>query len=433
MIRWAGLFIFVLVGTALAPALAAAPGESPHARFSRAARLMDGGQLEKAYAMLEKLAEDYPRRWEERARKKMIEIKKIVEVREKSREHADKLRDAAEAARGQVRSWLLLESARTLFASRLYGEALKDAAAAVGKPGSRFHSGALLFAARCELKLGKSPEAEKSYRGVLADKLATREERGAAWKELAELVARAGRKADLRKLLEEHIKRGAEEPGVRTSVDRYISESLVGEKESLRAGKVLRGVIRNWPAGSIKFEWVLVAARVAEFVDHDYTRAEKLYRLVLDRHPEACFDLTLLKAGRRGADRGREVVIAAIGRVQKKKKGELKPLAAPKARDRGRTPLNALAAVLCSLRDGNVEAARECAGGKLAEELRVKSYPFRRYALSDYRVLGSKDAGAQAAEVSYEVAGELGVTRVLKRKALAVRKGGIWKISDLGM
>ena len=57
----------------------------------------------------------------------------------------------------------------------------------------------------------------------------------------------------------------------------------------------------------------------------------------------------------------------------------------------------------------------------------------RRYALSDYRILQSKETAPGTAEVTYEVAGEIGVTRVLKRKAVAVRKGGRWKISDLGM
>jgi len=423
-----------MIATVLAlPAAGGTPVESPHARFARASRMIEAGQLEQAYAMLEKLADDYPRRWEGRARRKMIEIKKIVAAREQAREQADNLRDSAEAARGQARAWMLLESARVLFAARLYAEALKDASAAVGKPGTRFRPGALLLAARCGLKLGKGTEAEQSYRGVLADKLATREQRGAAWNELAELLGRSGRREELGKLLEEHIRRGPEEPGVRAAVNRYVSELLVDEKHSLRVGRVLWGVVRKWPAGSVRFEWVLVAARVAEFIAHDYSRADKLYRLMLERHPEACFDLTLLKSGRRGGDRGREVVIADIGRVEKKKKGELKPLTLPKAGVRGATAVNALAAVLCGLRDGDLDVARECAAGKLARELRVKTYPFRRYALSDYRVQESKVVGPEAADVSYEVAGELGVTRVLKLKAMAVCKGGVWKISDLGM
>jgi tetratricopeptide (TPR) repeat protein len=433
MRRLALLTTALLVAMLARPALGGTPTDSPHARFARADRLMTGGRLEKAYALFEKLVEDYPRRWGDRARKKMAEIKTIVESRDRARAEADRLREAAGVAHGDARPWLLLQSARGLFAVRLYAEALKDASGAVGKPGSRFHSEAQLFAARCGLKLGKSAEAEKAFRAVLAEKTASRGERAAAWKQLAELVGSGGRGGELRKLLEEHIKRGPEEPGVCAAVDRYIAESLIGEKQSRRVGKVLWGLIRNWPAGRLDPEWVLIAARLSEFIARDYTRADKLYRLVLERYPETCFDLTMLKAGRRGADRGREVILASISRVAKKKQGKISPLKAPKAKERGASPENALSAVFCALRGGDVALARECASGKLAAELRVKTYPFRRYALSDYRILQSKETAPGRTEVSYEVAGEIGVTRILKRKAVALRKDGIWKISDLGM
>ncbi len=435
MVRFALLTAPFLVAMAMAAGSASGgtPVDSPHARFSRADRLMAAGRLEKAYAMFEKLVEDYPRRWGDRARKRMIEIKTIVESRDRARAEADRLREAAGVAHGEARPWMLLQSARGLFAVRLFAEALKDATAAVGKPGSRFCSAAQLLVARCELKLGRSSAAEKALRAVLAEKGADRGERAASWTQLTELLGSAGRKQELRKLLEEHIARGPEEPGVRGAVDRYIDESLVGGEESRRLCKILWGLVRSWPASRLDPEWVLIAARLAEFIDRDYSRAEKFYRLVLERYPESCFDLTMLKAGRRGADRGREVILASINRVEKKQQGKLPPLKPPKFRDRDKTPENALAAVFCALRGGDLAVARECAAGKLAEELEVKTYPFRRYALSDYRVIESKKTAPEVAEVSYEVAGELGVTRVLKCKAVAVCKGGSWKISDLGM
>jgi hypothetical protein len=216
-------------------------------------------------------------------------------------------------------------------------------------------------------------------------------------------------------------------------VDRFVAVSLVGEKEALRAGKILAGLIKSWPPNEVNPEWVLAAAKVAEFADRDYSRAGRLYRLVLERYPEACFDLTVMKSGRRGGDAGREVILASIGRVEKKQRGGIKPLKAPKAAERGKSAENALAAVLCALRDGDLDVARECAAGKLARELGTKSYPYRRWALSDYQVLEAAETGPDAAQVGYRVAGELGVTRVLDKKAVAVRQGEKWKISELGM
>jgi hypothetical protein len=430
-----GVLIALLV--ALLPvgpgALAGAPPESPHARFARAGRLMDAGQLEKAYAILEKLAQDYPQRWGERARRKMTEIKKIGEARERVRAEAARLREAAGAAHGELGPWLLVESANLLFEARLYSEALKDAGAAAGKQKSRFRPAALLLVARCHAKLGAAADARKAYRLVLDERGVGRAERGAAWAELADLLSSAGKSPELRALLEAHIKRGPEEPGARKAVDAYIAASLVGEKESLRAGKVLYGLVKGWPPGELSPEWVLVAAKVAEFIDRDYSRADKLYRLVLERYPQACFDLTMIRVGRRGYDAGRTVILAAITRVEKKKKGEIKPLKAPRAKERGKSPEHALAAVLCALRGGDLATARSCATGKLLGELRTKRYPFRRYGLSDYHVEKSGETAPGEARVTYQVSGELGVTRVLEKKATVVREGKVWKVSDLGM
>jgi hypothetical protein len=213
-------------------------------------------------------------------------------------------------------------------------------------------------------------------------------------------------------------------------VDRYIDASLVGRKESLRLGKVLYGLVKTWPPGELSPGWVLTAAKVAEFIDGDYGRADKLYRLVLERYPEVCFDLTMVRSGRRGADAGREVILAAIARVEKKKRGEVKPLKAPKEKERAASAEKALAAVLCALSVGDVETAGKCAVGRLANELITKRYPYRRYALSDYRILEVKVVGPENADVVYEVAGELGVTRVLKRTARAERRAGKWLISS---
>jgi len=177
---------------------------------------------------------------------------------------------------------------------------------------------------------------------------------------------------------------------------------------------------------------VLAAAKIAEFVERNHSRADRLYRLVLERYPEACFDLTGLKAGKRRPDAGREVLLAAIGRVAAKKEGRVKPLKAPRAKERGKSPENALAAALSALAAADIKTARECAAGKFAEELGSRRYPFSRYGLSDYRLTGTKQAGG-GATVTYEVAGELGVTRVLTKKAKATRTAKGWKITDLGL
>ena len=115
-----------------------------------------------------------------------------------------------------------------------------------------------------------------------------------------------------------------------------------------------------------------------------------------------------------------------------KKEGRIKPLKAPRAKERGKSPENALAAALSALAAADVETARECAAGKFAEELGAKRYPFGRYGLSDYRLTGAKQEGG-GATVTYEVAGELGVTRVLTKKAKATRTAKGWKITDLGL
>ncbi len=434
-IRFSALLLCVLLG-ASASALGGTPVESADARYARAGRLISAGDLDKAYAVLEKLATDHPARWAARCKKRMAGIKKLVAVRDEVRARAARLREAAGVAGtagGELAPWLLVESARLLCETHLYSEALADAAAVLEEyKKSRFRPAAALLAARCYLKTGKPGEAGKAWRQVLAAAGASRVERAAAWQGLTDLVAASGSKDELRKLLEEHIRRGPEEPGAVAAVERFIAESLVGRKPALRGGKVLGALIKGWPAGALHPGSVLAAAKIAEFVERDYSRAEKLYRLVLTRYPEACFDLTMLQAGKRRADTGREVLLAAIGRVAAKREGRVKVLKAPRVRERGKSPENALAAVLAALRAGDLKSAGECAAGKFAGELGSKQYPFRRYGLSGYRVTGAKVAG-QGATVSYEVAGELGVTRVLKKKARATRTAKGWKIAELGL
>jgi tetratricopeptide (TPR) repeat protein len=427
----------VLLSAVMAfPAASARAGQPPEpadARFARAGRLMSAGKLEEAYAVLESLGEEHAQRWGARCRKRMDEIRKLTAERDAALEQSGRLREAAETANGEQGPWLRMESGRTLFRVRLYAKALEDAGAVMASRESRFRPAAMILAARCESLLGRHAEAEKRYREVLAEKGASRAERELAWRQLEEMLSVPGRGEDLRGLVEEHIARGPEEPGVEEAVDRFVAASLVGRKESLRLGKVLYGLVRSWPPGELSPGWVLTAAKVAEFIDCDYGRADKLYRLVLERYPEVCFDLTMLRSGRRGADAGREVILASIARVEKKKRGELKPLKAPREKVRGASPDGALAALLCALREGDVADAGKYAAGRLAEELQNKRYPYDRYALSDYRILEVKAIGPENADVIYEVAGELGVTRVLKRKAMAVRRDGQWKVSDLGM
>lgn len=436
-IRLAALLICVLLG-ASASALGGTPAGSADARYARAGRLISAGDLDEAYAVLEKLAADHPARWAARCKKRMAGIKKLVAVRDEVRARAARLREAAGVAGtagGELAPWLLVESARLLCEAHLYSEALADATAVLGAGAykkSRFRPAAALLAARCYLKTGKPGEAGKAWRQALAGSAASRAERAAAWQGLTDLVAASGNKEELRKLLEEHIRRGPEEPGVAAAVERLIAESLTGPKQALRGGKVLGGLIKGWPARALHPESVLAAAKIAEFVARDYARAEKLYRLVLERYPEACFDLTMLEAGKRRADAGREVLLAAMGRAAAKREGRVKVLKAPRVRDRGKSPQNALAAVLAALRAGDLKAARECAAGKFAGELGAKRHPFRRYGFSDYQITGAKVAG-ESATVSYEVAGELGVTRVLKKKARATRTAKGWKIVELGL
>jgi hypothetical protein len=99
----------------------------------------------------------------------------------------------------------------------------------------------------------------------------------------------------------------------------------------------------------------------------------------------------------------------------------------------GSSPELALSAVLAALRAGDLETARLRSDGQLAEEIRSRRHSFTAFALSDFRVVGAEADGDDAAGVNYEVAGELGVTRVLRKKARAVRTGEGWKVADLGL
>jgi hypothetical protein len=88
--------------------------------------------------------------------------------------------------------------------------------------------------------------------------------------------------------------------------------------------------------------------------------------------------------------------------------------------------------VLAALRAGDLEAAQSAAGGALRAEIAGGRCDFARYGLSDYRPLGAARKDGDAAELDFEVSGELGVTRVLKKRARAGLEGGAWKILDLG-
>jgi tetratricopeptide (TPR) repeat protein len=420
---------------ALAVAAAAEPPAEPaDARFNRAERLLAGGEIEKAYQLYESLAKSAPERWGARCAPRMAEIKKLLAGRDEARARAARLRQAAAAAApGELGPWLLLESARRLFEARCYQEARAEAAGLLEKfPDSRHRPAAGLLLAGALGRLDRAGEAAAAYRAALAEKGATRAERGAAWQELAELLAGAGQAAERLDLFEEQVRRGPEEPGAPEAAERFVSLALVGPKEAVRAARLVEAVLAGWPAGAVRAEWVLTAAKVAEFVERDYPRADRLYRLVLERYPEAAFDLRLLEDGKRGADSGREVILAAVSRVEDKRAGRIRELAAPAAAERGKSPEQALAAVLAALRAGDAETAGAAAAGALAADIAAGRCEFARFGLSDCRVLGAK-ADGRSAEVEYEVAGELGVTRVLKKKARAEREGDAWKITGLGL
>ncbi len=434
------LLALLLAGAAGAagalPAVAGEPaGETPDARFNRAERLFASGEIEKAYELYEAVGKADPGRWKERTSARMTEIRRLVEGRETAVARAKRLGEAAAAAKGQgeLAPWLLLEAARGLYDARLYEEARAGAADMLEKhPDSRHRPAACLVLGRALARLDKVDEAAKAYRQALAAKGATRSERADAWKERGELLSGAGRNAELLDLLEEQARRGAEEPGAEDAAELFFSMALAGPKEAVRARKLAAHLVESWPAGDLRAEWLLLAAKVAEFVERDYAGADRLYRLVLERYPQAAFDLRLLGAGNRGADAGREVILAAISRVADKKAGRIKELEAPKADERSKSPESALATVLAALRAGDAAAAGAVAGGALSADIAGGRCEFARYGLSDFRILKAAAEG-DAAEVEYEVSGELGVTRVLVKKARAVREGGVWKVVDLGI
>ncbi|HOX06959.1 MAG TPA: hypothetical protein PK280_11205 [Planctomycetota bacterium] len=367
----------------------------------------------------------------------MAEIRRLTTARDEARERAGRLREAAAAAEppGELAPWLRCEAARGLFDARLYAEAAAEAQAFLEKhPDSRRRPAGLLLLGRSQAKLGKTDDAVKTYRQVLAAGAAapTRAERAAAWAELGELLSGPDRTGEQLDLLEEQARRGPEEPGAEEAAERFFALAMAGPREASRALKLAVQLTGTWPAGNVRPEWVLLAAKVAEFVERDYVQADRLYRLVLERYPQAAFDVRMIEAGRRGADSGREVILAAISRLEDKKAGRIKEIEAPSAEERGRSPEKALRAVLAALRAGDAAAAGAAAGGALAGEIAGGRCDFARYGLSDFRVLSAASSGEGAA-VEFEIAGELGVTRVLKRKARAVREGGGWKITDLGL
>ena len=412
-------------------------GEPPDARFNRAERLFAAGDLEKAYELYESVAKADPGRWGARAAPKMFEIRKLVSGREEAKARVKWLNEAerefAAKSPGELAPWLRYEAARGLYDVRLYTEAAAEATVLLEKyPESRHRAGGILVLAGSFARLGRVDEAVKAYRQLLAAKGAARAERAGAWRELGELLSGAGRSGEHLDLLEEQVRRGPEEPGAEEAAERFFAAALAGPQEAARASKLAVHLVETWPAGSVRAEWVLLAAKIAEYVERDWARADRLYRLVLDRYPQAAFDVRLLEAGRRGADAGRELLLAAVARVAEKQAGRLKELAGPAPAERGASPEKALAAVLVALRAGDAGAARSAAAGELAGELAAGRAEFARFGLSDFRVLGAEIQGEEA-RVEYEVSGELGVTRVLKRKARAVREAGAWKIAELGL
>jgi tetratricopeptide (TPR) repeat protein len=416
------------------PAGEAAP-EPPDARFNRAERLFAAGDIEKAYELYESVGKADPGRWEARTSARMAEIKKLLSSREEAKARAKRLNEAEAAANppGELAPWLRYEAARGLYDARLFAESRAEAEGLLDKyPESRRRAAGLLLLGRSLDRLGRADDAAKAYRQILAVKGVTRSERAEAWKELDALLSRGGRDAEYRDLLEEQVRRGAEEPGAEEAAERFFSLALAGPKEAARASKLAVHLVEAWPAGSVRAEWALLAAKVAEFVERDYDRADRLYRLVLERYPHVAFDAGMLAAGQPRYDAGREVILAAIARVADKKAGKLKELEAPKPEERGKSPEKALAAVLAALRAGDLEAAKSAAGGALLAEIAGGRCDFARYGLSDFRPLGAARTEGDSAELDYEVSGELGVTRVLKKKAKAGREEGAWKILDLG-
>jgi tetratricopeptide (TPR) repeat protein len=429
--RFATLFVMLLV---LAVNASAATRQEPaDARFARAGRLMQAGKLEDAYALLEVLAREHPARWGKRAGKRMAEITTLVESRDSARQQSARLRTASEGAQGAYKSWLLLESARILVEARLFPEAAVDAEASAAVNTKRFRSPALLLAARCRRQSGKRKGALKNYRAVLAEAKAARKQRAAAWRELESMLSQDDDRGDLVKVLFEHVQRGVDEPGAAEAVNMCLSISMVDHDGAVLAAGLLKKVLEKWPGDSIQPEWLLTAGKLAEFIQRDYVQASKYYAAVIADYPESCFDLGKLKMGIDGADAGRKVVQAAMARVKAKSGGQSVPLKAPPAGERGKTPEQALAAVLCALRQGNTKIAAGCASGLFAEEIEVKLYPFRQYALSDYRITGRLKEKAGQVTLGYQVSGELGVTRILKKKAVMVSDGVNWKVSVLGM
>jgi tetratricopeptide (TPR) repeat protein len=364
----------------------------------------------------------------------MEEIKKLTALRDEARARSNRLRAAAgSAGAGELAPWLLCESARGFLDARLPADAREEAAAVLDKfPESRFRPAAALILARACAQLSRPADAAAACRQALSCKGASRAERGEAWKALAEILDNGGKPEELRALLVEQISRGPEEPGVGEAVERLIAVSLSGPKDAAAAGQRLAAIVESWPAGAVRPEWVSTAGKIAEFVDRDYARAEKLYRLVLERYPEAAFDLESLKSGGRKADAGREVILAAGARAGEPRAAGAKPPAGPPAESRGKTPEKALATVLGALRSGDVETARSGSSGALSADVAGGRCDFARFGLSDFRILGARQEAA-GVEVDYEVSGELGVTRVLKKKAKAVQEGGAWKITDLGL
>ena len=432
--RLARIVLLAALLTSAAATAGEPPAEPADARFNRAERLLTAGELEKAYELYESLAKSAAERWGARCAARLEEIKKLIAGREEARSRAARLREAAAtAAPGELAPWLLLAGAQLLLDARCYEEARAEAAGLVAKfPDSHRRTAAELVLARALERLGQAEEAAAACRAALAAKGATRAERGEAWKELAGLLAGAGQAAERLDLLEEQVRRGPEEPGAPEAAEQFVSAALAGPKPAARAAKLVEALLAGWPAGAVRPEWVLTAAKVAEFVERDYPRADRLYRLVLERYPEAAFDLKLLEAGKRGADSGREVILAAISRVEEKRAGRLGELVAPAAAERGKAPEQALAAVLAALRAGEAETAGAAASGALAADIAAGRCEFARFGLSDYRILGARPSGASA-EVEYEVSGELGVTRILKKRAKATREGDAWKIAELGL
>lgn len=414
-------------------------GEPPDARYARAERLLRAGEIEKAYEIYESLVKSDPRRWEERAGRRMEEIRRLAAERGSAKERAGRLRRAAAAAAaagqaGELVPWLLLRAAGELLAGGFREEAAAGAAEVIAKhAGSRFAAGAGLLLARAQSALGRTDEAAAAYRAALAAAGATRAERAAAWRELCELLAAAGRREELLAALAELAGRGAEEPGAAEGLERLVALAQADLKLAPRVRAALESAAERWPPSAFRPEWLLAAARIAEYLERDYPRAERLYRLVLQRHPEACVDPETVAAGGGAGDAGRKVLLGSLARVAAKRAGTLKPLAAPAAAERGAGPEKALAAVLAALAAADPEAAAAAACGRLAEEVRAGRLELWRFAFSDFRVLSSAPAGENAAEVEYEVSGELGVTRTLRRKARAETDGKAWRISSLGL